>query len=257
MSLVDDAMPAGGLTRLAELLADRRPRQGLFLIGVTGAVASGKSTLAGALQETLRSGSASSRVEVVCTDGFLFSNKVLAERGLEAKKGYPESYDLAALRRALSAARRGPVAFPGYSHVTYDVDPLLERIVDAPDILIIEGLGLGLDRSSDGAPSALIDALIYLDADEADLEAWFVGRFLGLWEEAEHDPASFYARFRTLDREGARGLARSVWRGINLPNLRQHIAPLRHLADIVAHKAADHRIDRLSTRQSRRPDARA
>ena len=257
MSFVDDAAPGCGLTRLAELLADHQPRQGTFLIGVTGAVASGKSALAARLKEALGLGAPPLRVDLVCTDGFLFSNKILAERGLEAKKGYPESYDLAALRSALAAARRGPVGFPGYSHVTYDVDPLLARTVDAPDTLIIEGLGLGLDRSRDGAPSDAIDALIYLDADEADLEAWFVGRFVGLWEAAEHDPASFYARFRTLDREGARALARSVWQGINLPNLHAHIAPVCALADIVVHKGADHRIDRISIRSPWRPCGRA
>ncbi|HEY5289952.1 MAG TPA: hypothetical protein VIJ59_07950, partial [Caulobacteraceae bacterium] len=55
----------------------------------------------------------------------------------------------------------------------------------------------------------------------------------------------FYARFRALDRAGAEGVARAVWREINLPNLTQHIAPVRAHADLVVAKAADHSITRI------------
>ena len=127
------------------------------------------------------------------------------------------------------------MTFPGYSHVTYDIDPGLGLLIDQPDVLIVEGLGLGPHRS-------LIDAFIYIDADEADLEAWFVKRFMGLWDAAESDPGSFYARFRNLDRPGAIEFARSVWTAINLPNLREHIAPQRSLADFVVRKGANHEI---------------
>ena len=96
-----------------------------------------------------------------------------------------------------------------YSHVTYDLDPAGARTLTRPDVLLVEGLALGLDRPP--APG-LIDCLIYLDADEADLEAWFVARFMDFWEAAANDPASFYARFRALDRAGAEGVARAVWR---------------------------------------------
>ena len=40
-------------------------------------------------------------------------------------------------------------------------------------------------------------------------------------------------------------LARSVWTNINLPNLREHILPVRDLADIVIEKAADHSLRML------------
>ena len=69
-----------------------------------------------------------------------------------------------------------------------------------------------------------------------------------LWEAAEHDPTSFYARFRHLDRAGAAGVAKWVWEAINLPNLRAHIRPAKDEADLVAHKSADHRIDALEMR---------
>jgi len=173
---------------------------------------------------------------------------VLDMRGLTARKGFPESYDAAALRQALNQVRDGPAAFPGYSHVTYDVDPALLRRIDRPDVLIIEGLSLDLDRQSTGQGPRLVDCLIYLDADEADIEQWFVGRFLGLWAAAEHDPASFYARFRGLDRDQTAALARTVWNQVNLPNLREHIAKARDVADIVVRKRLDHAIEAVDPR---------
>jgi type I pantothenate kinase len=231
---------------LATALRGRRPGQGAFIVGVTGAVASGKSTLSTALRARLASWPGAPVVELVGSDGFLHSNKVLDDRGLTARKGFPESYDVEAMRAALRAVRSGPTAFPGYSHVIYDIDPALKRSIVQPDILIIEGLGLNIEAGDAGR--RLIDALVYLDADEADIECWFVDRFLGLWEAAEHDPASFYARFRGLDRDQVTALAHTVWSQVNLPNLREHIAPVRAVADIVVRKRADHAIEAVDVR---------
>jgi type I pantothenate kinase len=218
-----------------------KPATGGFVIGVTGSVASGKSALAHALASAVGGQSA----EVISTDGFLLPNHVLAARGLEARKGYPETYDVAALSAALTGLRLGAVSIPAYSHVTYDVDPAAARIIDRPAVLVVEGLALGLGRPVQPGRAGLIDCLIYLDAAEADLEAWFVARFMTLWEAAEDDPASFYARFRGLDRGGAEDLARAVWRGINLPNLRDHIAPVRDLADLIVTKGPGHAVTGL------------
>lgn len=203
----------------------------VLVVGLTGSVAAGKTTLARALVEALSPLS----VETVSTDGFLLPNAVLAERGLSLRKGFPESYDVAGLSAALKAIRAGPATFPGYSHVTYDVDPALARTLDAPDILLLEGLGLA-------AHAGDLDLLVYLDAEEADLEAWFLDRFLVFWRAAEHDPTSFYAQFRTMDEPQAVQFARGVWAGVNLPNLRDHIVPLRETAGVVVAKDAQHRL---------------
>lgn len=223
------------LSQVAERLAARRPPEGTYVVGVTGAVAAGKSVFAQALADRLARDGA--RVELVCTDGFLLPNARLAELELTNQKGFPPSYDHAALRAALEGVRRAPTVFPGYSHVTYDVDPALARTLDPPEVLVIEGLNLVPTHG----PS-LIDTLVYLDADEAHLQAWFTGRFMGLWEAAEHDPASFYARFRGMSRPEAEGLAAMVWEKINLKNLRDHIAPARDLADLVVRKGPEHEI---------------
>jgi type I pantothenate kinase len=223
------------LADLVQRLDDRRQGRAPYLVGITGAVAAGKSTLAGELAAAL---AGAGPVEIVGTDGFLVDTATLVERGLLNRKGFPETYDSAALRAALAAIRTGPVTFPGYSHTIFDPDPALSRRLDPPAVLIVEGLGL-----QDGPAVLGLDTLVYLDADEADLEAWFSERFVQLWRDAEHDPASFYARFRSMDEAQTRKFAAEVvWRGINLPNLRQHIVMARDVADIVVRKGADHAI---------------
>jgi type I pantothenate kinase len=231
------------LADVAEWVCAFRAGTTPFVVGVTGSVAAGKSTFAAALRETLAGGPDPGRVELVCTDGFLFDNATLAARGLTLRKGFPESYDAEALARTLAAARAGAAEFPGYSHVTYDVDPGLARRIEAPDVLIVEGLGL-----QDPAAAGL-DALIYLDAEEAHLEAWFTDRFMGLWRAAGRDPASFYAAFRRMSPQEARAFAGQVWRGVNLPNLRDHISPARAAADLVVRKGPAHEIAAILTPQ--------
>ena len=233
--------PDPGVMMIVRRLVEAHPPRGVLVVGLTGAVAAGKSVLADKLKTALAQNGA--RVEVAQTDGFLLPNAKLEAMGLLDQKGFPASYDTQGLVQALTDIRTGPVSLPAYSHVTYDIDPALARRINPPDVLIIEGLNL----RRPGAGAAC-DQLIYLDAEEADLETWFTARFLALWEAAEHDPTSFYARFRHLDRAGAAGVAKWVWEAINLPNLRAHIRPAKDEADLVAHKSADHRIDALEMR---------
>jgi len=228
---------------VADLIRARRDGRAPFLVGITGAVAAGKSTLAAELAKALAADGLA--VEIVATDGFLMNNAALTARGLLSRKGFPESYDVAAMRAALAAIRTGPADFPGYSHILYDIDPALSRRLEPPGVLIVEGLSLQA-----GAAALGLDLMIYLDADETDLEGWFTERFVGLWRAAEHDPASFYARFRHLSEPQVRAVAAQVWRGVNLPNLREHIAAGRETADVVVRKGADHAILGMEARQA-------
>ncbi len=224
------------LDHVSQLIRARRAGRSPYLLGVAGAVASGKSTFAGELAAAIASWPAS--VEVLATDGFLFDNATLTERGILNRKGFPESYDVEAMRRARAAIRLGPITTPGYSHTVYDIDPNLSRRVEPTGVLIVEGLGL-----HEGAAALGLDALIYLDADEADLEDWFAERFVSFWREAERDPDSFYARFRGMsEAETRRFAAEVVWRRINLPNLRDNIVKGRDTADVVVRKGPRHEI---------------
>ena len=226
-----------GIEALADRLrAIQSERPGLVM-ALTGSVASGKSTLAKHLERTLEPDLA---VETVSTDGFLFMTEYLQENGLFERKGFPETYDYAAMRAAIASVRHAPTDFPGYSHITFDPDPALTRTLHPSDVIILEGLGFRPEEHS-GAPHDP-DILIYLDADLADIETWYLERFLRFWHAAEHDPTSFYAQFRHMSEPELITFAKSVWAGINLPNLEQNILPVRAHADIIVKKDASHAI---------------
>jgi len=231
---------------------ERADDAGPFVIAVGGGVAAGKSTLSEHLAVLLAARADRPAVEVVGTDGFLLPNRVLAARGILARKGFPESYDHDLLVSVLGSLAAGDleVAVPRYSHEVFDIagDP---QVLRRPDIVILEGVNALAPRPG-GSPldhTDFADLRVYVDADEPDLRAWFVDRFLALIDEARDDPASFYAQWTGLDHPDARALAESVWEQINLVNLTTHILPSRERADIVLHKGADHRVTEVAIRR--------
>ncbi|HEY0107369.1 MAG TPA: hypothetical protein VGB91_14910 [Rhizomicrobium sp.] len=218
-----------------------------LIVGIGGSVAVGKSTFAAGLRDALGTGREPFRVESIATDGFLHPNAVLAARGLSLRKGFPESYDVDAMRVALAGVKaRKRVALPRYSHVTYDVDAGDPLTLEAPDVLILDGLHLA-QVEREGTPR-LIDKLIYLDATEAAIATWFTQRLVPLMEAGRDDPNSFYHRFRDWDDAGRRDFAKRIWDGVNLPNLREHIVRDRDAAEFVVTKNADHSIAAVTRR---------
>ena len=199
------------------------------LVGLTGSVAVGKTTLANRWAVSLKPAG----VAVVSTDGFLFPNAVLERRGQMHKKGFPETYDLAALRDVLSILASGiPVAVPQYSHTTYDV-VVTERIVPAADIYIIEGVAAFAHRD-------LLDLAVYLDADEADVYEWYSARVRNEIYKARSDDRSFYRQFIDMAPDDIELFMLEIWRSVNAINLHTHIEPQRDLADVILRKNAAH-----------------
>lgn len=227
-----------GIEHVTARLLEIKSRRPDMVIALTGSVASGKSTFAKHLATAL---SDVHEVETVSTDGFLFPTAYLREQGLFQRKGFPETYDRDAMRAAIASVRVQATDFPGYSHITFDPDPALTRTIHDPDILILEGLGFQ-PRDAQVATAHEPDLLIYLDADLAHIEGWFLERFLRFWRAAEHDPESFYAQFRHMSEDELITFAKTVWAGINLPNLQNHILPLRDHADLVVKKDAAHAV---------------
>ena len=225
-----------------------------YIIGIAGSVAVGKSTTARVLKALLSRWPNTPKVELVTTDGFLFPNAVLQREGLMQKKGFPESYDGAALVRFLAEIKAGKqkVSAPVYSHLSYDVVPGKDVLVDRPDILVVEGLNVLLpNKLGRKIPfvSDFFDFSVYLHAEDEDLERWYISRFMRLRETAFRDPRSFFHKYADLSDDKAVETARSIWRSINLRNLHENILPTRARASLVLTKGPTHRIEEVALRK--------
>lgn len=223
-----------------------------YVIGVAGSVAVGKSTFARILQALLCRWPDHPQVDLLTTDGFLHPNAVLAERGIMDRKGFPESYDTRALLRFLRDVKSGEpeVRAPVYDHLHYDIVPDESVVVRRPDIVIVEGLNvLQVDREGTEFVSDYFDFSIYVDADEADIENWYVERFFALRSSVFQNPDSYFRHFADLTDDEAETTARGIWARINGRNLRENIAPTKERASLVLHKAGDHRVTQVDLRK--------
>jgi type I pantothenate kinase len=235
-------------SRFVGMLAPRVP----YVIAIAGSVSAGKSTTARVLRTLLARWPDHPRVDLVTTDGFLYPNRVLNERGIMHRKGFPESYDRQRLLRFVADLKSGssPLTVPVYSHLQYDIVPDGELVIDTPDIVILEGLNVlqsGTEHSL--FVSDFVDFSIYVDASEADLESWFLARFQRLRDTAFRDPQSFFRSYAEMSEEEAIAKAGDIWQRINLANLRENILPTRERARLVLEKGAGHAVERVLMRR--------
>jgi len=247
---------AQALFRATDTFLGRVAAKVPYVIGVAGSVAAGKSTTSRVLRALLSRWPDHPRVDIVTTDGFLYPNAVLEERGIMRRKGFPESYDLRRLVRFLSDLKSGRprVEAPVYSHMVYDVVPGGVQVVERPDIVIVEGLNV-LQSGTPGGERARVfvsdffDFSIYIDAPETELERWFLARFHRLRETAFRDPDSYFRELAKLPDAEAETLAHGIWRDINGLNLRENVEPTRERARLILEKGSDHRVQRVRLRR--------
>ncbi|AVJ15880.1 type I pantothenate kinase [Serratia rhizosphaerae] len=228
-----------------------------YVIGIAGSVAVGKSTTARLLQALLSSWPEHRSVELVTTDGFLHPNRVLNERGLMKKKGFPQSYDMHSLVKFVSEVKSGAkrVTAPVYSHLIYDVVPDGNKVIEQPDILILEGLNVlqsGMDYPHDPHHvfvSDFVDFSIYVDAPADLLQTWYINRFLKFRQGAFSNPNSYFHNYAKLSESEAVKIATQLWNEINGLNLQQNILPTRERASLIMTKSANHAVEHVRLRK--------
>lgn len=228
-----------------------------YVIGVAGSVAVGKSAISRVLQALLARWPGHPQVDLITTDGFLLPKRELEARGLLERKGFPASYDQRRLVRFMADVKSGApeVSAPVYSHLTYDIVPGEVQSVRHPDIVIVEGLNVlqtGAGRAGRPLPmfvSDFFDFSIYVDANEADIEQWYIERFLALRDTVFQNPSSYFHRYAALTPAEAVETARTIWQTINLVNLRQNVLPTRERAHLILEKGRDHAVRRVKLRK--------
>lgn len=239
------------LSSVTDTFLGTQPQPRPFVIGVAGSVAVGKSTIARVLEALLARWPHHPKVDLLTTDGFLYPNRVLEDRGIMDRKGFPESYDRAALLEFVARAKSGEdhLEVPIYSHIRYDIVEGKNRVVSLPDILIIEGLNVLQAGDSGAFVSDYFDFSVFVDAEIEDIRSWYIERFLTLKETAFTQPDAFFSRYTELSRAEAIDIAQDIWERINEVNLTENILPTRDRASLILEKARDHSVKRVRLRR--------
>lgn len=239
-----------------EFMGAPAPEKVPYIIGIAGSVAVGKSTFSRVLRACLARWPDHSRVDLITTDGFLYPNRILEQRGIMNRKGFPESYDQRRLLRFLADVKAGSenASAPVYSHLHYDIVPGAGQTVAQPDIMILEGLNVlqspaGQRGASRVFVSDFFDFSIYIDAEESVIERWYVERFMRLRETIFRDPSSYFHKYAALSESEAAETARSIWRDINLANLHENIGPTRERAHLILEKGENHHVRGVKLRR--------
>lgn len=223
-----------------------------YVIGIAGSVAVGKSTLARLLQTILAQYYKDKQVDLITTDGFLYPNEILEEKGLMERKGFPESYDMHRLVTFMGDVKSGKenIKVPKYSHAVYNIVPDEYHVIDQPDILIVEGINtLQVPANEKIYVSDFFDFSFYVDAEPEKIEKWYLQRFGILVDTAFRNPSNFYNVFADVERSEAFAYAKRIWKEVNLRNLMDYILPTRFRADVILHKTTNHYIDQILLRK--------
>lgn len=155
-----------------------------YLIGIAGAPASGKSTLAAELARRLNA--QGRKTVVVAMDGFHLDNAILDARGLRPRKGAPETFDAPGFLRLVRALKTGEEVFAPVFDRTRDIAIAgAVAVPPAARVVIVEGNYLMFNEDPWLDLAALWDASARVDVAMPELRARLIQRWLSL----NHSPS--------------------------------------------------------------------
>lgn len=207
------------LDDLETLVRERAAAVPRLMVAIAGAPGAGKSTLAEALAARLGPMAA-----VVPMDGYHMDNAVLALRGLGARKGAPETFDVAGLARDLArlrAADEAEVLVPVFDRAADLARAAARAVAQSVPVVLVEGNYLLLQETPWAALAGLFDLTVFLDVPEPELERRLVQRWL------DHGLLPDAARARAL--------------GNDIPNARRVVRGSRAADAVVAQGSIDDR----------------
>jgi pantothenate kinase len=162
---------------------------GRFVLGIAGPPGAGKSTLAAALRDTLDARAGAAVAEVAPMDGFHLGYAQLRAAGAMARKGEPDTFDVAGyldgLRRLRETPLGQPVSWPLYDRDRHEPVPA-GAVFDRQSIVITEGNYLllddiGPDRHGPAGWAAVrgyLDETWYLDVPVEELHKRLLRRHI-------------------------------------------------------------------------------
>jgi pantothenate kinase len=160
----------------AELDASRR-----VVVAIAGAPGSGKSTLAERWVSGLNEATPGTAA-LLPMDGYHYDDSILVERGLRARKGAPETFDVLGLLHMLDRLKRNQedeIAVPVFDRdleISRAGARLISRSVRA---LIVEGNYLLLDEHPWSGLHAMFDLTVAVETSEDILMQRLVDRWRG------------------------------------------------------------------------------
>lgn len=212
-------------------IVNNTPSGSISIIGITGNIASGKSSMALQVQRECKKVFPQKTVQVISTDDFLQTNYELNLKKLYEKKGFPESYRTYIVRDFVSSICSGQtITIPYYDHNINDINPHTSVVINHPDILIIEGL-IVLHPPI----SPILNGSIFLEANMVDNYKWFKKRC------AQLHLKSIYG----LDDDHFSKILNYNWEEINQVNYFENVLPFKLKATFQIKLDSNHQIKSL------------
>ncbi|MCA1491103.1 nucleoside triphosphate hydrolase [Sinorhizobium alkalisoli] len=166
------------LQSLTDEILKRAADAGRFIVAIAGPPGAGKSTLSEALAASIAD--AGECVAVLPMDGFHMDNAVLNEKGLIARKGSPETFDVRAFVSTLAAVRAndGEVLVPVFDRSRELAIASARVIAPQTRIILVEGNYLLLDEAPWNGLAGAFDYSIFIDPgidvlERRLLERWY------------------------------------------------------------------------------------
>lgn len=183
------------LARISGFAPDGQRR----LIALAGPPGSGKSTMARWLCEQLNR--LGRETQVVPMDGFHLDNRILEARGLSARKGAPETFDLAGFASLIGRLHdRSPIYFPIFERQRDIAIAGAGVVGPGCEFIIVEGNYLLLDAPGWRALGPHWDLSVWLNVPMDILQQRSVNR----WLEHGFSEAEAQRRARSNDLPNAR-----------------------------------------------------
>ncbi len=196
------------IKRVCDLISSRRQVGGRTIVAIAGPPASGKSTLAEAVVQSLNAKQSSEvpLATLVPMDGYHLDNRVLETRGLLARKGAPETFDGVGFCEAIRGLQFARIES---FHPKFD-RPMDLAIANAiavhPDtpIVVAEGNYLLMDSDPWSTLADVYAATVFVSPTLEELE----NRLQHRWIKHGFDPKTALQRAKTSDLPNAERVIR-------------------------------------------------